>query len=431
MERDLVKSYLIDVISNACLDGVSPECVADFCNDEKNISILSDKIKCIISDFVSGNKDKAEYFEWNSRYIGKFWDFLSKTPLVELSFSRSASDYLLNFLRMYLLPGGRHLDYGAGEGHLARLLSANGFPTALYEPSSQRLMTAQASMDGTPGSLGVVDAGDPRFDVILMIEVIEHILDGDMAKTLEHLNDLLSTDGTLIITTPNEEVLEHNFCCDPVSGRLFHRWQHVRSFSRDSLTDLLDRHGFEAEVVHAVEFSPRIFDDAGGGGLKNSKALSNILNSPRPLVIGDGRTLVYIGHRKGSGRGGSWREANNAWVKQPLLVAADTHLRVVGTPQPGAATIPVPSEAMRWLGGHAWWVSFADLGLEEAQTQPIDRVRIFENMLPLGPLQDGDAVITGVGRGRFCVRQDGVCFSSSDNSQPTHNGRDYFIAVVR
>ena len=48
-----------------------------------------------------------------------------------------------------------------------------------------------------------------------------------------------------MITTPNEEVLSNNAVFCPECGHEFHRWQHLRSWSADSLASALARHGFE------------------------------------------------------------------------------------------------------------------------------------------------------------------------------------------
>jgi hypothetical protein len=41
----------------------------------------------------------------------------------------------------------------------------------------------------------------------------------------------------------------------PVSNLLFHRWQHVRSLTPESLAALLAPHGFRVVVTHLIEFS--------------------------------------------------------------------------------------------------------------------------------------------------------------------------------
>ena len=48
----------------------------------------------------------------------------------------------------------------------------------------------------------VTDASDKTFDVVLLIEVIEHILDEQLESSLKHLADFTKPGGLLIVTTP-------------------------------------------------------------------------------------------------------------------------------------------------------------------------------------------------------------------------------------
>jgi SAM-dependent methyltransferase len=137
---------------------------------------------------------------------------------------------------------------------------SEGISCAGVEFTSDFVARLTASFDGRQGFLGVRvpdDCSDWRgaFDAIFLVEVVEHLYDDDLQKTLTSIHDLLSPGGVLIVTTPNAENRSKNFLCSPESGRLFHRFQHVRSWNRESLASLLARHDFAVTEVGETDFS--------------------------------------------------------------------------------------------------------------------------------------------------------------------------------
>lgn len=195
--------------------------------------------------------------EWTRELVGKFWDGFSQTRLEELSFGRSAGPKLLEFIGHHLTPGLKCLDYGAGEGSLVSLLLDKGCQVAAWEPSPERRAEIIArGVENNERFLGFIDsAGAEVFDVVIASEVIEHILENDLDDVLAEFRRFLRPGGLLIITTPNNEDLELGSCYCPVSDTVFHRWQHVRSFTAESLDDLLSGAGFRRIEDHRVDFS--------------------------------------------------------------------------------------------------------------------------------------------------------------------------------
>lgn len=195
--------------------------------------------------------------EWTRDGVNRFWDGVAKTRLDELSFSKAAGGKLLDFVGHHLAPGTRCLDFGAGDGSLVRLLLERGCKAAALEPSPERrALIADAELASHPGFLGFVDGREEQvFDVVIAAEVIEHVLDDELPGVLEGFRRYLKPGGLLIVTTPNDEDLELGSCYCPVSDLVFHRWQHVRSFTADSLAALLSDVGFSRLEDHRVDFS--------------------------------------------------------------------------------------------------------------------------------------------------------------------------------
>jgi 2-polyprenyl-3-methyl-5-hydroxy-6-metoxy-1,4-benzoquinol methylase len=198
----------------------------------------------------------AKPIQWTPELVERFWSGVSQTKLSHLSFSRSAAPYLIELLGGHLKSQGRHLDFGAGDGDLVRALIERGYATAACEPAGVRSAKIALDIAHHPKFLGLIKDDSPdRFDVVLMIEVIEHILEKDLDSALQKVRSLLAAGGTLIVTTPNAEDLDLSSAYCPNCDSLFHRWQHVRSFTPESLAALLFAYGFECLFLHQVDFS--------------------------------------------------------------------------------------------------------------------------------------------------------------------------------
>jgi SAM-dependent methyltransferase len=246
---------------------------------------------------------KPERLQWTPELVGRFWDGFSQTQLVQFSFSEQAGQSLLIAIDHLLPRNGEVLDFGAGDGHLVRLLCERGFRVTAYEPSEGRMQNLERTLAGIDRFGGVVGQNAiSQFDFVIMAEVIEHILDEELDMTLRRLADLTKPGGTLIVTTPNNENLELGMTYCPVSNMLFHRWQHVRSFTETTLPDLLRRYGFEEVVTHRVGFDQAVFlpvDPRSPTAPKGDQMPDYIakLRHNEKALIGSEANLLYVGRR--------------------------------------------------------------------------------------------------------------------------------------
>ena len=147
--------------------------------------------------------------QWTPELVEKFWSGVAQTRLAELSFSRHNADSLIELIQGHLQSDGRHLDFGAGDGDLVKALIEKGYATGAYEPVRARSSRIPATVLNSPNFLGTIQqSSSERFDVVLMVEVIEHILEQDLVGVLLQVKSLLADNGTLIVTTPNSEDLD-------------------------------------------------------------------------------------------------------------------------------------------------------------------------------------------------------------------------------
>lgn len=240
---------------------------------------------------------------WTPELVARFWNGTSQTRLTAFNFSLQAGRSVIVALDHLLPRDGRILDFGAGDGDLVRLMCERGLRTAAYEPSEGRAQTLSQRLESRPGFLGVVGPESrEEFDFVMMAEVIEHVLDKEFDSCLKRLKALTRLGGILAVTTPNNEDLDLGMAYCPVSNTLFHRWQHVRSFTADSLSGLLSRYGFEEIVTHQLEFNDALYvpyDSLWGTPESAENPPSHIieLRANRSVRIGGEANLLYIGRR--------------------------------------------------------------------------------------------------------------------------------------
>ena len=105
-----------------------------------------------------------------------------------------------------VLPGGKILDWGAGEGALTARLSDLGFQVTAADKDQENFKCRQAkftkvNFDSLDELNDFVEKHEGEFDAVLGIEVIEHVQ--DQWQYVRQLMMMAKQDGLVIITTPN------------------------------------------------------------------------------------------------------------------------------------------------------------------------------------------------------------------------------------
>lgn len=198
--------------------------------------------------------------QWTTPLIEKFWSTIAQTRLSELSFGKTGGHTLIALIQKHLPAGATVLDYGAGDGDLIPVLLEHGFKVAVCEPSQGRRESILKRPDiHSERFLGVIAPEDEGvFDVVLCSEVIEHVLPEAAQDFLESLRARLKPGGTLVVTTPHDEDLDLSASYCPNCDSIFHRWQHVRSFTRETLRDELTKGGFDVVSIRAADISGQV-----------------------------------------------------------------------------------------------------------------------------------------------------------------------------
>jgi SAM-dependent methyltransferase len=202
-----------------------------------------------ISEFVREHPGLAGYtvLSWDEDAVKAFWDF--EAVFDTRYFTNRWGEKIAELFASELSGKQRILDYGAGKGFLTTALLANGYNVSCFDLSEESMKVLDGKFDGKPNYLGSftpdkLDEQRGQFDAVMLVEVIEHLEDEAREIVLSQVNELLKPGGILIVSCPNEENLMGNLICNPRTREVYHRWQHVYSWSGNSLGKEVERFGF-------------------------------------------------------------------------------------------------------------------------------------------------------------------------------------------
>ncbi len=200
---------------------------------------------------------------WTPEKVARVWDHFGAIPAMRpLYFSAHAGAAIIARADADLrLRGKRVLDFGAGHGDLLAHLFALGVPATGLEFSTRSADSVRDRFAGESLFLGVETADElpsslpsAAFDVVFLVEVVEHLLDAQVEPTVREVERLLAPGGHVVVTAPNAEELVHEQVHCPDCGATFHRWQHQRSLTTESVAELFSR--FEPVTVEALDWHP-------------------------------------------------------------------------------------------------------------------------------------------------------------------------------
>jgi SAM-dependent methyltransferase len=157
--------------------------------------------------------------------------------------------YYSFFIFLFLQHKKKILDFGSGTGKFLSLLHENGISADGYEYSA----SARRYCKKTYGFKLISNLNkikNNKYDLIIMIEVIEHL--DNLEITLKKLHNKLSINGELFLTTPNRNglraLIERGY------WREAQKKFHLFLFNKTSLLHHLNKAGFKE--VKFIRFSP-------------------------------------------------------------------------------------------------------------------------------------------------------------------------------
>lgn len=182
----------------------------------------------------------------------RIWDYYQNEQK-EVFYGNTAR---LSFLAK-MVSRQKVLNIGVGNGAFEELALKNGADVFTLDPSEDAIEKIRLRLNldekAKVGYCQDIPFPDEHFDAVIISEVLEHLDETTLLKTLNEIFRVLKDRGRLIGTVPSNENLDTQRIVCPECGTKFHRWGHVQSFSLKRLNILL-RQYFIVEEIYSRPF---------------------------------------------------------------------------------------------------------------------------------------------------------------------------------
>ncbi|HWB93187.1 MAG TPA: methyltransferase domain-containing protein [Puia sp.] len=237
---------------------------------------------------------KLHEVEWTDDKVARFWDSFSALPHLQY-FAQQVGRKVIDISKKYIDLGDKILDYGSGKGFLIDYLLQYGGKHVSgcdFSEDSVKLVNAQfadnKNFEGCTRILALPsELPADTFQSVYFMETIEHLLDQYYEPTLREIGRVVKKGGYVIITTRNEEDLNSLKVICPDCGAMFHRVQHVRSFSKASLSGAMKEFGFTEVFCEGLDLGRN-------ETIAAISALYKKLRGKKPYAP----NLIYIGKKQ-------------------------------------------------------------------------------------------------------------------------------------
>jgi SAM-dependent methyltransferase len=175
------------------------------------------------------------------------------------------------------------LNIGYGSGWVENECVKNNWNVYSLDPSHDPENVNNKKINFVSGGIEKTAFLDNEFDIIFCSEVLEHLVNEDLANGVREIKRILKEDGLLIGTVPFKENLQENNVVCPKCGIKFHRWGHHQEFDKNKLQDI-----FKMEGLSIIELKTKAFQDYSKFTLTN-----NLKYFIRKILASLSSTLIY------------------------------------------------------------------------------------------------------------------------------------------
>jgi 2-polyprenyl-3-methyl-5-hydroxy-6-metoxy-1,4-benzoquinol methylase len=203
--------------------------------------------------------------KWTPEIISRFWDYVGKQPnSQELCFSYLCGNGIIQFLiaSRSLQKELLALDFGCGPGFLLQHLLSQGLICSGVDSSAVQINLVNKKFADSPSWSGASVAFQPplpfqdaSFDLIICVEVLEHLTPETQKGIPLEIFRLLKPNGRALFTSPNNEDLEKKKVYCPFCETKFHRRQHLHSMNSENMFSILQSAGFDILFCESLDFS--------------------------------------------------------------------------------------------------------------------------------------------------------------------------------
>ncbi|MHA1755665.1 MAG: class I SAM-dependent methyltransferase, partial [Promethearchaeota archaeon] len=138
------------------------------------------------------------------------------------------------------------LDVGAAPHHFSIILKELGYNVSTID-SKEDKWTRRAMDLGIDINIFDIESDDfldieRKFDIILFLEIFEHLNYYKLPKIMFNLRKLMHGDSILILTTPNLASIENRLLL--LLGKPIINWTHQREYSYQQVEDIMRKSGY-------------------------------------------------------------------------------------------------------------------------------------------------------------------------------------------
>jgi SAM-dependent methyltransferase len=198
----------------------------------------------IVYDYIYKNSEDTPGYMRYSQYARDVKDY--RNPLKFLA----KQEHVYYSVVKSLPKKGKILEVGCGLGYFTYALAKSGYDVVGIDVSAEAIDEANTRYGNyfKHKDFFSLSAGEGKYDVILMIELIEHV--DNPKRYLEHAKTLLAENGRLIVTTPNRSWYGDNVIWSSDLPPVHLTW-----FSEDGMKLLADDVGYKSTLVPFTEFN--------------------------------------------------------------------------------------------------------------------------------------------------------------------------------
>lgn len=199
--------------------------------------------------------------DWTDEVTQRFWDY--KVTEKHPYFTEEVGLGIIKMLKQKIDLQGKILDYGCGNGTFIDYLSKDNSTNEIFGLDFSK-DSVQKSRERNLNNINVKKIihfselnqsfSNNSFDIILLIETIEHLRTDLLKSTLNIIYKLLKPGGYIIVTTPFDEDLKANSIYCPFCDAAHHHMQHLQSFTKERLANVLMDNEFIPKDINNTDF---------------------------------------------------------------------------------------------------------------------------------------------------------------------------------
>ena len=189
-----------------------------------------------------------------------------------LDLSKYVSEYETNRTQIMkeIIPGtqtGVALDIGCGPGYYTKILKEKGWRATIIDTDSSNIAIARqyAEKEYIGDAISILQKlPSNKFELVLCLEIIEHMSKQDGQVMLENVRRTLKRGGHLLLSTPNKispEGLGGYFWGEKIRG--WPKWDawdptHVHIYSSFEIINFLKNKGFSIKRITGYYYEGRL-----------------------------------------------------------------------------------------------------------------------------------------------------------------------------